>query len=274
MNQSRYILIFLFVFFSTIKADLYDTHFNNLPDNGIRELATAADAWQQQYFKGVEYTINVGTPGYIKKDYKHIRIYNEDTGGHEVSTVMKRKWLDGQPVETNRPLDFALASLQDGGHHAFFIVELPQGVMAFTKDGRFRVDYSGRLVSLSGNFPVIGEDGHIFVPEGADITSSRSGRLYNGATTFDKFKVVVFDTENDLNKLTGINGVFFVLKGEAKFRDGPDAYKVMQGWITQSNSFLSHDKWMVTKSYTYVYSSLYKLIDVDKKIYTSMSPEQ
>ncbi|RAP38212.1 hypothetical protein DID80_03020 [Candidatus Marinamargulisbacteria bacterium SCGC AAA071-K20] len=269
-------LLFISILFctSSIKAEQYKEYFDQLPDNGIRELATAAEAWERHYFKSVEYTINSQTPGYVRKDYSNVRRYNKGTKQHEVEVVVRRNWIDGQPVETNKPLDFALASIQDGGHFAFFVVELPQGVVAYTKDGRFRVDFSGRLVTLSGNFPVLGEDGHIFIPVGADITSSAAGQLYNGAQVLDRLKIVVFDSSLDMRKLEAINGAYFVLKEEVTFQEGVEGFKVMQGWVTQSNSFFAHDQWVISNSYTYVYNSLYKLINVDKQIYTTMSPEQ
>lgn len=272
--KRRFLIAFFFYLSRFVFADLYPTYLDHLPDNGIRELASAANVWENYHNKSMEYTINLQTPGYVRRSLSNVRLYDKERDSHVVESVATRKWLDGAPVETNRPLDFALASLQDGGHYAFFTVELPQGIIAYTKDGRFRVDYSGRLVTLSNNFPVLGEDGHIFLPNDHDITVSRSGMLYNYNQAIGKLKIVVFESALEVRKLQSINGVFFILNEEANFKEEEIEYKVLQGYITQANPYKSHDGWMVKNSHKYVYGSLYGIIDVNRKIYTSMSPDQ
>ena len=61
------------------------------------------------------------------------------------------RWHEGPQFETGNNLHFCL----NGKNRAFFTLLLKPGLLAYTRDGRVRLDSSNRLVTLAGNFPVV-----------------------------------------------------------------------------------------------------------------------
>jgi flagellar basal-body rod protein FlgG len=93
-------------------------------------------------------------------------------------------FTEGQLENTGNPTDVALQG--DG----FFQVSLPDGTLAYTRDGTFRLDQNGRLVTEDG-YPVlpginvpqnarnltIGPDGTVSVQVGNQTTPTQVGQL-------------------------------------------------------------------------------------------------
>ena len=247
----------------------YDSYYSALPDNGIRELASAAESFEQHYFKNMNYIIHLQTPGFVRKNVTNVREYKPKKYSHLVRPVEHRRWLDGQPVETGRMLDFAVNTPGGTANKAFFTVQLPQGVMAYTRDGRFRVDHSNRLVTVSGHFPVLGENGFIELSQDYDLSVSRAGMIYNYDSPVDRLKITVFKSFEDMKHLQAFNNVFFILEEEVDVDDRIGQYQVQQGFLIQSNTFNAYDTFYTQNAYAYTTKSLYKLIDVNRTIYTA-----
>lgn len=77
-------------------------------------------------------------------------------------------FTEGELQQTGNPLDVAI---QGPG---FFQVSMPDGTISYTRDGSFRVDQNGRLVTLDG-YPLIPG---INIPQGArNITIGPDGTL-------------------------------------------------------------------------------------------------
>jgi flagellar basal body rod protein FlgG len=125
----------------------------------------------------------------------------------------------------------------EAGSRGFICVQLPNAV-SYTRDGRFAIDTSGRLVSLSGSYPIINEyGGDIIIPQGADISISRSGVVYADGDVVGKIKVNVFSNKG-MDTLASLNGSFFVsTSGEEPelVPEGEKKYSVLQGFIEESN---------------------------------------
>ena len=93
-------------------------------------------------------------------------------------------FTEGQLDNTGNPLDVAIKG------NGFFQVSMPDGSIAYTRDGTFRVDQNGRLVTLDGytllpgiNIPqsarnlTIGPDGTVSVQVGSQTLPTQVGQL-------------------------------------------------------------------------------------------------
>lgn len=84
------------------------------------------------------------------------------------TAAVDRVFTEGELDNTGNPLDVAIQG--DG----FFQVSMPDGSIAYTRDGSFRLDQNGRLVTLDGYALLPG----INVPQGANnITIGPDGTI-------------------------------------------------------------------------------------------------
>lgn len=205
----------------------YDLH-EEVQDRAVRTNMHAMATFEVQNLNFVFYTLNVGTPGFMETG-----VYNTRRKNGKVEFVPFYRWRAGPPVETGRYLDFYL----DAASRGFFVIQLP-GALGFTRDGRFRIDSRNRLVTLSGSYPVIGSQGQIYFPEDTqvqDISVSRAGLIYLNNQEVDRFRVAVFKSFKDMQTMESLNGSFFVLTKPIETLEGPEYYKILQGWLEQNN---------------------------------------
>lgn len=90
---------------------------------------------------------------------------------------------------TENPLDVALVGA------GFFVVNTPEG-NRYTRDGRFTVNPSGLLATLSGNL-VMGENGPIYVGEGP-VLFTETGEVQVNGRVVDRLLIVEFNDRNGL----------------------------------------------------------------------------
>jgi flagellar basal-body rod protein FlgG len=89
--------------------------------------------------------------------------------GHGVRLAsITRVHGQGGPEVTGRPLDLAIEG--DG----FFQVELPDGTLAYTRDGSFTLSDSGQLVTAAGNSVV---PDIVIPPDATAVTVSETGAV-------------------------------------------------------------------------------------------------
>ncbi len=154
----------------------------------MRALYTAATgmAAQERNVDAVANNIaNVNTTGFKKARvnfqdllYQTLRMPGAETAegvllpegiqiGHGVRTSsISRSFLQGNFVKTEQPLDIAIEG--DG----FFKVTLPDGTIAYTRDGSFKMDVNGNMVTADGYLV----DPSITIPEDAtEITITSDG---------------------------------------------------------------------------------------------------
>ncbi|SDE99406.1 flagellar basal-body rod protein FlgG [Sporolituus thermophilus] len=130
---------------------------------------------------------NVNTTGFKKSRtdfqdlmYQTIRQAGAATGadtqlptgiqiGHGVRQVATQKiYTPGNFQQTGNPLDLAIEG--DG----FFQITLPDGTLAYTRDGAFKKDAQGRIVTSEG-YPL---EPQIIIPENAtELSISADGRV-------------------------------------------------------------------------------------------------
>lgn len=130
---------------------------------------------------------NINTPG-----FKASRIDFEDliyqsfkaagataAGGNQIPTGMdiglgvrpaavQKLFLQGDYHQTQNPLDLAIEG------KGFFKVTMPDGTVAYTRSGAFKLDSEGRLVTSDG-YPV--EPEVVIPPEATSITISSDGTV-------------------------------------------------------------------------------------------------
>lgn len=133
---------------------------------------------------------NMQTPGYLTQHLAHNFAANLSGG-----TVMNL--TAGSLKQTGRPLDLAVQG------NAFFAVDV-DGQTQLTRNGEFRVDDQGQLVSTAG-YPVLGDAGPITV-SGTAIRILSDGQIEDGGRVVGHLHIV---TVNDPLKLVAAgNGLY------------------------------------------------------------------
>jgi flagellar basal-body rod protein FlgF len=136
---------------------------------------------------------NASTGGY-KADREFYTLYAE-AGNDATMPVIEKPYTDlsqGVLQNTGNPLDFAISG---GG---FFTVSGPNGPL-FTRNGSFRLDSTGKLVSPEG-YPVQGTGGTITVPGRLPIEVSGDGTVSQGGKVIGQLKIADFTSGAPLAK--------------------------------------------------------------------------
>lgn len=204
------------------------TDFGEVQDTGVKTAIEGMRAYIVHYQNWMYYTINVDTPGYIETG-----VYNtKSTTSGQIEIRPFYRWRAGPIIETGRPLDFYI----DASSRGFFVVKMPTS-FAYTRDGRFILDSKNRLVTMSGQFPVMGQNGEIFLTDPEDVSVSRAGMIYQGDEPIDRLKIAVFKkrSEMTMDNMESLNGSFFVLTKELEILEDPRHYVVKQGVLEQNN---------------------------------------
>ncbi|MDR3450807.1 MAG: flagellar basal-body rod protein FlgF [Alphaproteobacteria bacterium] len=177
---------------------------------------------------------NSSTTGFKREGIQFNTLLSNLMSGKSTAFVIdKSTYRDTSPgtiVNTGNPLDLAL---QDKG---YFEVQGANGQTEYTRDGAFRTDNQGQIVTSSG-MPVLSDGGApITLPDDArDISISGDGFLTAQVGTgsaraqLGKIGVVTFDSEEQM-KPQG-NGLFTTAQNPT----AATGNIVMQGAVEQSN---------------------------------------
>jgi flagellar basal-body rod protein FlgG len=148
-----------------------------------------------------------------------------------VSLPASRAVLNFSPGEIKRTdinTDFAIEG------PAFFEVQMPNGTTAYTRDGEFKVNAQGQLVTKQG-YLVMGEGGPIQLDQNNSlgITAADDGTITQGDQIRGKLNLVAF---NDPNLLTPAGGGLFLSKDPA-LQTMPESNSMLrQGVLEGSNT--------------------------------------
>jgi flagellar basal-body rod protein FlgF len=135
-----------------------------------------------------------------------------------------RDYTQGPLTQTGAPLDVAI----DG--KGFFQISTPSGPR-YTRDGRFRLDPTGRLVTQDGD-PVQGDGGDIVLdPKKGPVAIAANGDISQSGQNVGKLSVVTFDSLTALSK-DGAN----LYRNDSNLTAQPSATaEVKQGMLEGSN---------------------------------------
>lgn len=175
--------------------------------------------------------VNAETPGFRKSDVviKSFPTYLDEARVRSSTQVPQIEGMyynqnPGTLLRTGNKTDLAI------GGEGFFVVETPWGE-GYTRDGRFALDQEGRLVTVSGNYPVMGVGGPIVVEPGGDAEFTGEGRVKVKQDIIGTIKVVKFRDRSAIKPLSG--SVFASSKpGNDEIVESP---RIVSGYIEASN---------------------------------------
>lgn len=179
--------------------------------------------------------VNSQTPAYRKNDVvvKSFPMYLDEASNKTRSFSQIPK-VDGQYqnqthgnlLKTGNPTDIAI------GGEGYFILQ-GENQQIYTRDGRFKIDRDGRLVSVSGNYPVLGQGGPIQVIPGSTIDVSESGNIIVDGTISDRLRIATIGAPD---KMESLNSTMFVnSSGEDMDISDDDNPRLLQGFTETSN---------------------------------------
>lgn len=149
----------------------------------------------------------------------------------------------GVPRQTGNALDFAVLG------NGYFEVQTPNGV-AYTRQGAFRLDAQGRLVTEAG-YAVSGIDGEILFKTSTP-TVDQEGRATEAGKAVGQLKVVVFDPAAAPLKSAG-GGL--LLAGESQRPTISEHPRVAQGQLESSNVNSSREMVNLMETYRHFESA-------------------
>lgn len=178
--------------------------------------ATGMEAQQLNLNTIANNLANVNTPGFKRSKiefqdllYQKPRTVGvESGGGNMVPTGIEvgngsrvaataKVFTQGQLTETGESMDFAIQG--DG----FFEVQRPDGTTAYTRDGSFKLNANGQVVTADG-LPVL--SGFQTVPSGGTVSASETGEVTissaSGSQTF-RLQLTRFANPAGLRSLGG-----------------------------------------------------------------------
>lgn len=161
--------------------------------------------------------VNPAEPAYTLQGPRPVKFVGEDG--------VVRDFGQGSLRRTDAPLDLAIEG------KGFFQVQSPNGPR-YTRDGNFRLDDNGVLVT-QGGFPVMDDGGGSITldPALGKVSISQDGTVTQGATRVAKLAAVNFQTLSTLEK-TGDN----LYRNTSNQQPTPvEGSKIRQGMLEGSN---------------------------------------
>lgn len=204
-----------------------DTIANNLANVNTTGYKKASIEFQDLLYETIESGGSNGEDGKTKPSELTIGL-----GNKPISTY--RSYSQGTITDTGNPLDMAING------KGFFQVLMPDGDVAYTRDGAFRINATGEIVNSSGLqlFP------DIALPEGVHSINVTQDGIISAITDDQSTPIEVGQLEivNFMNPsgLSPIGGNLFEMSeasGEASYgTPGETGFgTVMQGYLEKSN---------------------------------------
>lgn len=158
-----------------------DDKLNSISHN-LANVATIGYKRDRPVFQDLIYQIKKQPGGQSSQDTVLPTGLQQGTGVRTVAT--QKIFTSGNLQVTDQPLDLAING------RGFFQVLMPDGSLAYTRDGQFQLDATGQVVTSSGyvlqpaitvpttaSTITIGTDGVVSVLDAATGTSAQSGQL-------------------------------------------------------------------------------------------------
>lgn len=132
----------------------------------------------------------------------------------------------GSIVATHVPTDVAIEG------EGFFSVLAPWGT-GYTRDGRFYVNAVGQLLTVAGQYEVLGESGPIVISPGSTFSFSQHGEVVVAGETVNRLQIVDFPTSQGLQT---VNGSLFRVTEAGALPQAADFKRVLPGFLESSNA--------------------------------------
>jgi flagellar basal body rod protein FlgG len=175
-------------------------------------------------------------PGYKKQEMSFAAVAAGAMPGNgpgQVSYVQPnaRAGINFQPGDlkyTGAPTDVAIEG------RGFFSFQMPDGRTGYTRDGEFKVDSQGRLVTKQGH-PVLSDGGPIQLDtrNPAPVAIAANGEISQGADRKGRLRIVDFA---DPGRLTPLSGANFVATAPGLEPQPVDTPAIRQGFLEASNA--------------------------------------
>ncbi len=179
---------------------------------------------------------NINTPGYKEDSMVFEKYLTKDK--HDLNTMPldKATIVDIKPgafKQTNRDLDFAISG------DAFFTIQTPLGIR-YTRNGTFTINNNYEIVNSAGH-NVITENGDIITLNADDVNImiDSTGVIYARANAQNNYeergKLGIVSVSNPKMLRKAGDGNFIVEGNTAIAQADPSTYKMLQGYIEESN---------------------------------------
>lgn len=153
---------------------------NNLANVGTTGYKRSTIAFQDLFYENIATSSHGSSAGRVSNDSPDLQIGH---GSRAVATI--RNFMQGSVSETGNALDLAISG--DG----FFQVEMPDGSIAYSRDGNFSRDATGLLVNNSG-LPLAG---HIEIPVDAVAIEISQDGIVSAMMAGDNREIELGQTE-------------------------------------------------------------------------------
>ncbi len=168
---------------------------------------------------------NISTTGY-KREVPFSEVLTKE------GQILIKKFTDykqGELLPTSNPFDLGVFG------NSAFVVQTDRG-QELTRDGRFKLNEEGTLVTTDGN-KVMGKNGEInlsdqMLSKDQTIIISGEGELKVGDTVIDTFLMAKLDGSQEFKRTSGSS--FIPADDNIEYANAED-YKINQGYLEESN---------------------------------------
>jgi flagellar basal-body rod protein FlgF/flagellar basal-body rod protein FlgG len=201
-------------YYAAFTGLLAGTQALELAANNLANISTIGYKAQREFYKSLTASLGNANPRPVSSLNRAINNYGV-LGGATVDVQA------GTLERTGNDLDVAMEG------SGFFVVQTKAGVR-YTRNGNFRVDADGQLVTAWGN-PVMGDQGPILIPSGS-VSISPDGTISSKGALVGRLQIVDF-----------ARGTVFVPEGNSTYNvttgspTPADDARVRQGMLEQSN---------------------------------------
>lgn len=196
----------------------------------------AMDRWQETIADNLA---SSSVPGFKKQDFSFaaVRAGLHPVTGSSTSAASRSVLMNTGEADTNfQPGEFRVTNVRtdvavDG--KGFFEVQLPNGTLAYTRDGEFHIDAQGQLVTKEG-YRVMGNGGPIVLDlnNHTELSISATGEVSQGTDLKGRIKLTEFGNPKALTRLSG---GYFTAENPSTDASASDTSSVRQGVLEQSN---------------------------------------
>jgi len=195
----------------------------------------AMDRWQETIAENLAAS---SVPGFKKQDFSFVAQkagLHPVTSGNAASRAVlmsagqaSTNFQPGEMRVTNVKTDVAI----DG--KGFFEIQLPNGALAYTRDGEFHIDAQGQLVTKAGH-RLMGDGGPILLDlnNATEISISATGEVSQGTDLKGTIKLTEFANPALLNRLSG---AYFTADNFNVGATRSDASTLRQGALESANT--------------------------------------